>query len=606
MYRFVALLVSLLALGFSSVAIAQPTLSAPVDLSPVGTLSQGLTIAISSDGTRATAVWREGASSSKLTLKSSSATISGGVATWGPVSALSAVGTNVNDSMVQISLDGTEAVAVWVTEDPTLKVSFVESSSATIAGNVASWGGVTRLSSASGPVEHPRLSLSSDGTRAYAVWEQYPPISSRSTCRAVVGRSAAISASTASWGSVQQISDQGSCTEDPEVGMSSSGGSVTVVWGKEASGGVRIIRTRTATVTGTTASWGGVTDLSAPGFQSKNSKIAVSADGTKATVVWARATIGSQGRAIDPLVVRSRSATINGNVANWGATTVLSPLTESAGTPLIGISADGTSVTASWIRKVGTTFSIESASASVVGNTASWGVATNVTGGGKAFRTHSLSISSDGSKALSVWSRAGSSKLVVQGASGVLSGAGQQWAGVFDISPPVQNSSGSSGVLSADGSLALLGWNQDNGGGKYNMRASVAELIHPTPTPTPTPTPVPIITNTPTSTPTPVPTTTPVGNLSSAAPVPSSSSNDHYVVLRVKDYPTNFRRDYYGYLLRASDNKLVKMGKFKIRKHHGRLEFHNVPPGQYRTFTVVVRAKAPQIISSNQRTITVK
>jgi hypothetical protein len=606
MYRFVALFVSLLALGFCPVAIAQPTLSTSVDLSPVGTVSQGLSIAISGDGTRATAVWREASSSGKLALKSSSATISGGVATWGPVSALSAAGTNVNDSMVQISLDGTEAVAVWVAEDPTLKVSVVESSPATIAGNVASWGGVTRLSNGSGPVEHPRLSLASDGTRAYAVWEQYPPTSSRSTCRAVVGRSAGISASAASWGSVQQISDKGSCTEDPEVGMSSSGGSVTVVWGKEASGGVRIIRTRTATVNGTTASWGGVTDLSAPGFQSKNSKIAVSADGSKATVVWARATIGSQGRAVAPVVVRSRSATINGSVANWGATTVLSSLTESSGTPLVGISGDGTAVTAAWIRKVGTTFSIESASASVVGNTALWGAATNISGGGKPVRTHSLSISPDGSKALSVWSRVGSSKLVVQGVSGVLNGTSQQWAAVFDISTPVQNSAGSNGALSADGSLALLGWNQDNGAGKYYMRASVAELIHPTPTPTPTPTPVPIITSTPTSTPTPVPTTTPVGDLSSAAPVPSSSSNDHYVVLRVRDYPTNFRRDYYGYLLRASDNKLVKMGKFKIRKHHGRLEFHDVPPGQYRTFTVVVRAKAPQIISSNQRTITVK
>ena len=224
MTRLVAILVSLLAYGFSSVAIAQPTIGAPVDLSTAGMHSVGLSIALSSDGTRATAVWREAFSNGKLAVKSSSATISGGVASWGPVSALSAVGTSVNDAMVQISLDGSEAVAVWVAEDPNLKVSVVESSSATIAGNVASWGGVTRLSNASGPVEHPRLSLSADGTRAYAVWERYPPTSSRSLCRVVVGRSAAVTGDTASWGSIQQISDQGSCTEDPEVGISSSGG----------------------------------------------------------------------------------------------------------------------------------------------------------------------------------------------------------------------------------------------------------------------------------------------------------------------------------------------------------------------------------------------
>lgn len=600
MTRLVALLVSLLAFGFSSVAIAQPALSAPVDLSPVGTISKGLSIVISGDGTRATAIWREGASSGKLTLKSSSATISGGVASWGPVSALSAVGTHVDDAKVQISVDGTEAVAVWVAQDPTLKVSVVESSSATIAGNVASWGGVTRLSSTTGPVANPALSLSTDGTRAYAVWERYPPASTRSVCRSVVGRSADVTGQTASWGSVQQISDQGSCTEDPEIGMSTSGGSVTVVWAKTASGGVSIVRARTGALNGTTASWGGITDLSAPGFYSKNPTVAVSADGTKATAVWARATVNSSGRAVAPILIRSRSATINGTTANWGATTILSSATDSSGDPLVGISADGTSVTASWIRKAATAFSLESSSATVVGNVASWGVSTNVSGDVKALRGHFLAVSTDGSKALSTWVCVVGSKLVVQGASGVLSGAGQLWGGVFDISATDQSAGGTNGGLAADGSLAILGLLQDNGAGKYIARARVAEFVHPTPTPTP------VATSTPTATPTPAPTTTPVGGLSGVAPIPSSSSNDLHVILRLRDYPTNFRRDYYGYLLRASDHKLVKMGKFKVRNHQGRLEFHDVPPGQYRTFTVVIRTKAPKIISSRQRTITVK
>lgn len=382
--------------------------------------------------------------------------------------------------------------------------------------------------------------------------------------------------------------------------MSSSGGTVTVVWSKTATGGVSIVRTRTATVNGTTASWGGITDLSAPGFYSKNPTVAVSADGTKATTVWARATLDSARRAVAPVVIRSRSATINGTTANWGATTILSSSTDSSGDPLVGISADGTSVTASWIRKAGTTFAVESSSASVVGNVASWGASTNVSGDAKGFRRHFLSVSTDGSKALSTWVRVLGSKLVVQGASGVFSGASQVWGGVFDISATDQSATGSTGGVAADGSLAILGWLQNSGSGKYIARASVAEFVHPTPTPTP------VATSTPTATPTPAPTTTPVGGLSKLAPIPSSSSNDLHVILRVKDYPTNFRRDYYGYLLRASDHKLVKMGKFKIRNHRGRLEFHDVPPGEYRTFTVVIRTKAPQIISSRQRTITVK
>ena len=218
----------------------------------------------------------------------------------------------------------------------------------------------------------------------------------------------------------------------------------------------------------------------------------------------------------------------------------------------------------------------------------------------RGLRVHSLTVSGDGSKALSTWVRAIGSKLVVEGSSSVINGSSQLWGSVFTISPLQQSATGSRGVFSDDGSLALLGWSQDNGAGKYIARASVAEFVHPTPTPTP------IATSTPTSTPTPAPTTTPVGTLSGGAPLPSSSSNDHYVVLRVRDYPTNFRRDYYGYLLRASDNKLVKMGKFKVRNHHGKIEFHDVPPGVYRTFTVVMRSKAPRIISSRQRTIVVK
>jgi hypothetical protein len=257
-------------------------------------------------------------------------------------------------------------------------------------------------------------------------------------------------------------------------------------------------------------------------------------------------------------------------------------------------------VTATWIRKVGLAYSVESASASVVGNVASWGAPTNVSGDGNALRTHFLSVAPDGSKALATWVRVIGSKLVVQGSAGVLSGASQLWGGVFAISSPDQSGTGSRGVLSADGSLALLGWHKNNGAGKFIAQASVAEFSHPTPTPTP------LATSTPTATPTPAPTTTPVGTLSASAPIPNSSSNDHHVVLRVRDYPARFHRDYYGYLLRASDHKLVKMGKFKITRNQGRLEFHDVPPGEYRTFTVVIRTKAPKIVSSRQRTITVK
>jgi hypothetical protein len=66
MIRLVALFCVFIASCFSSIAIAQPTLSTPVDLSTVGTQSTGLNIAVSSDGTRATAVWLEKAGEDKF------------------------------------------------------------------------------------------------------------------------------------------------------------------------------------------------------------------------------------------------------------------------------------------------------------------------------------------------------------------------------------------------------------------------------------------------------------------------------------------------------------------------------------------------------------
>ena len=70
MHRLVALFCVLIASCFSSIAIAQPTLSTPVDLSTLGTPSTGLSIAVSSDGTRATALWLE-TSTNNLLISSS-------------------------------------------------------------------------------------------------------------------------------------------------------------------------------------------------------------------------------------------------------------------------------------------------------------------------------------------------------------------------------------------------------------------------------------------------------------------------------------------------------------------------------------------------------
>jgi len=597
MLRLTALVASIVLCGYASIASAQPTFSAPVDLSTPGIDSKSLTLAMSSDGTRATAIWLEKDAQKNVRILTSSATISGGTATWGATTVLSAAGTEVRSATVRLSSDGTKAVALWNGVNSST-APVVESRAATISGNTASWGTVVKLNtvSVSAIVSVTSLALSSDGTRAYAVWQR----NVNSTCRIAVGSLGSMSGNSISWGTTIQISEPKSCVRDTGLGLSSSGSTVAAVWSTQAASGTRVVRARAGTISGSTTSWGAISDLSAPGFSAESPSVALSSDGTKAAAVWIRKQVTASGRATTPHLVRTRSATLVGNVATWGATTVLSPATGLAFQPQVAISADGSQLTAAWLRVESTNFLLQSASASVVGNVASWGSLTNVSGIGNQIPNYGVALTTDGSKAFATWNRSVNSTPVLQGAVGVMSGSNQLWTSVFDIFTNANSVAGSNPAISSDGAAGLTGWINPAPDNKEVARVSVAEFTHPTPTPTP------VATNTPTATPTPAPTTTPVGAVSTAVPVPIHFSNDHYVVLRVKDYPTNFRRDYYGFLLRASDNTIVKMGKFKIRGHTGRLEFHDVPPGEYRTFTLVKRSRAPKLLSSRQRTIVVK
>lgn len=247
MYRLIALIASLVACGLSSVAIAQPSLSPVVDLSTQAVNSAGLTIALSSDGTRATAVWREPSSNGKNLVKSSSATVAGAVASWGPVTTLSSDDSSANYATVQLSSDGSQALAVWqATKAPNVDV--IQTRAATISGNTASWGTANQAPSTTAKAGIPRIALSADGTRAFVVWGRFAPSSTRSSCGIVVGSSITISGNALSLGSVQPVSEQGGCIEELTVSMSASGGVVTAVWSSIAPKRTNIVKARTATV----------------------------------------------------------------------------------------------------------------------------------------------------------------------------------------------------------------------------------------------------------------------------------------------------------------------------------------------------------------------
>lgn len=588
MRRFlIAAILSFATSIFGEAAFAQSfTWSSPVDLSNAGSVVDQPSIAVSKDGAKAFAIWRESTS-----IRTSTATLSNGVPTWGPVVIL-ASGGSYGAPQIQVSNDGSKATASWELLK-TKTVFNLQTASATISGNIATWGTPAEISYQNpGGAYLPSLALSEDGAVAVVAWtERYTDSSGGKSREYAIVRvaSAAINGTNITLGRPTRLSALGQPAGSPCVGLSSAGTSATVVW-QRGDGNTDIVQARSGTISGTTSSWGSVTDLSAIGFKSSDAKVAVSADGTRATAVWTRYVPGLNR------IIRTRSATISGNVATWGGSTALTPLNRAGLNPQIAISADGSRASAAWI--LGN--AVQSAAATVAGGTATWGsaVAVSLSGGTPLFG--SLAMSADGSKAFLTWRRKVSSKHVVQTSAAVVNGNTQQWGTVADVSDPSATVGDVTGALSADGLVAATLWQQIPSGSTKIIRASIGSILHPTPTPTP------LIPDTPTPTPTPAATATPVGRQGRDAPVPNHSSNDGRVVLRMRDTSANFRRDYYGYLVRASDQKLISYGKFKVSRNHGTLVLNHIPAGEYLTFTVVFRSVTPKVISSRYRRITVK
>ena len=139
------------------------------DLSATGRDALSPQIGVSSDGTKAVAVWTRFDGSRNI-IQASTATIANNVATWSASVNLSASGQVVDAPQIGVSSDGTKAVAVWRLFDGSNYV--VQASTATIANNVATWSASVDLSAIGQTAGAPQIGVSSDGTKAVAVWRR--------------------------------------------------------------------------------------------------------------------------------------------------------------------------------------------------------------------------------------------------------------------------------------------------------------------------------------------------------------------------------------------------------------------------------------------------
>jgi hypothetical protein len=327
----------------------------PAGVGPAAMDLCGSGVALSGDGSRATAVWCRVTGSTGY-VESASAVVGAGGAQWGAVQGLAtAPSTRVvwMPMSVAASRDGGRVIALW--QQGSLGRTVVESRSATVTRSTAAWGRLTRVGSAGGG-QSPHVFLSDDGTRATAVWTASPGGStSVATTSVVLARAATVGRWVPTWGASTAVSAAHELASGVGAAVSATGTRVTVVWTRIFTGVVRglprgDVHTRSAVVTGSRMRWGGAAVLySGLANGAGDVALAASRDGTRATALWVGYTPRASG------VVLTRSVQLTGSTARWGATTPVTGQVGYVSRYAVLVSATGTQSLAVWVRDDGTT-----------------------------------------------------------------------------------------------------------------------------------------------------------------------------------------------------------------------------------------------------------
>lgn len=436
-------------------AAAPPSWGPVTTLTPAGSNADEPRIAVSDDGTRATAVWWrvEGGSS---VIQSKSAVITGNTAVWGAVTTISAPGENASGPQVAISADGTRATVVWTR--PSGGSYRVESASAVISGSTAVWGPVSTLSTIGGSAEDPHVALSDDGSTATATWRRLD-----GEDYVVQSASAVINGTIATWGAAIDLSESGVVSLMPQVAVSASGALATVVW-FSYDGSDSVIRSVSATVSGGVASWGTITDISATGQTADNPQVSLSDAGTRATVVW----VTTKGSAV---TIESASATISSNAADWGEVTQLSTSNRTFFGVQVALSSDGAKATAAWFGSDGNS-AVESASAMISGSVATWSVPVVLSNPAQDALAAQVDLSDDGATALAIWQWFDGADSVIQVAWASVTDGVAMWGAPVTLSAPGESASAPAVGLSNSGDLATAVWWRSDGTSSLVQSAS--------------------------------------------------------------------------------------------------------------------------------------
>ena len=297
------------------------TWSSPVDLSATGSNATEPRVAVSSDGSRQTVVWRRGVFGSQRVQVSTS---SDGGATWSSASDLSVVG-NALPPAIAISADGLRQAITWSHSsgsDYTVQMS-------TSSDGGATWSSPVDLSAAGASARGATVAMSADGLQQAASWVRGNNV--------VQSRSSSDGGAT--WGSATNLSVDFGYHYNPSLAMSADGSHRTISWYFDSSPGYA--QSRSSADGG--ATWGSLVRLSGPADATGSDlpAIAMSDDGEDQTVAWSMETSGTE-------VVQSASTSDGG--LSWDPAVDMTAVGDGAYEPRAAMSADGLIQAVAWYR----------------------------------------------------------------------------------------------------------------------------------------------------------------------------------------------------------------------------------------------------------------
>ena len=225
------------------------------------TISMGL--AASADGSRVIAAWGRQAGGGR---RIQSVVSADGGSSWSARQFLSPAGVIASGVDVGTSADGSSAAAAWhQREGSDYRVRV-----ATSADGGIQWGQPRPISGTGFDSYDPQVAVSSDGSRMLAVWYHDP--NSIEAPRAAVSDNGG-----AEWTTPRTLSTPGVYSSDPVLAASADARRAVVAWDGED-------YVRASVLVGDT--WSPQTDLTLPSQKARGQHSAMSADGSRAAVVW--------------------------------------------------------------------------------------------------------------------------------------------------------------------------------------------------------------------------------------------------------------------------------------------------------------------------------